>query len=291
MKELFFDALFDSAGMIPFLLVIYFLVELFERHLGKAFTRQLQKSAKVGPALGAVFGCVPQCGFSVVASALYTRRLITKGTLLAVFLATSDEAIPVILAQPEKGKIVIALLITKLIIGLVSGYAIDLFLGRYRGQSAHNNQRPASDIHEAGCCKHDLSGEFSKWQWLTHPVMHTARIFIFILAVTFGINCLIWFVGEENLGQFLLRQSIFQPFLATLIGLIPSCAASVAITELFLKGGLSYGAAIAGLCSSAGLGILVLLKENHDRRDTIGIVFILVIISTVAGMAIQLLYG
>ena len=291
MRDLFLDALFDSATMIPFLLVIYFLIELFERQFGETIKHRLQMTAKAGPALGAAFGCVPQCGFSVIASALYARRLITKGTLLAVFLATSDEAIPVILAQPAKGKIVIALLITKLIIGLVSGYVIDLVLGNKRGQLIHDNQLPPDDIHEAACCNHDLSGAIGKWQWLSHPIIHTAKTFVFIMAVTLGINCLIWFVGEENLGKFLLRQSLLQPFLAALIGLIPNCAASVAIAEMFIKGGLSYGSAIAGLCSSAGLGILVLLKENHDRRDTIRILLLLVAISTVVGVAIHVVYG
>ena len=292
MRELFLDALSDSAAMIPFLLLIYFLVELFERRLSGKITHALEKTAKAGPALGAAFGCIPQCGFSVVASALYARRVITKGTLLAVFLATSDEAIPVILAQPGKGRFVVAVLVTKLIIGVVAGYAIDLVLGSLsRGKLDHGHQNPFEAPHDAGCCNHDLSGTIGKWQWLTHPLIHTAKIFLFIMAVTFAINVLIAFVGEENLGQVLLKQHLLQPFLAALIGLIPNCAASVAIAELFLKGGLSYGSAIAGLCSSAGLGLLVLLKENHNSRDTIQILLLLVAISTVAGIAIQLLYG
>ena len=292
MRKLFLDALSDSAAMIPFLLLIYFLVELFERRLSGKITHALEKTAKAGPALGAAFGCIPQCGFSVVASALYARRVITKGTLLAVFLATSDEAIPVILAQPGKGRFVVAVLVTKLIIGVVAGYAIDLVLGSLsRGKLDHGHQNPFEAPHDAGCCKHDLSGTIGKWQSLTHPLIHTAKIFLFIMAVTFAINALIAFVGEENLGQVLLKQHLLQPFLAALIGLIPNCAASVAIAELFLKGGLSYGSAIAGLCSSAGLGLLVLFKENHNSRDTIQILLLLVAISTIVGIAIQLLYG
>ena len=292
MRELFLDALADSVEMIPFLLVIYFLVELFERRFGATIEGSLQRTAKAGPALGAAFGCVPQCGFSVVASALYARRLITKGTLLAVFLATSDEAIPVILAQPDKAELVTNILATKLIIGFVSGYAIDLVIGMLsRGKPKPGHQVPVHDLQESGCCKHDLAGRIGKWQWLTHPLIHTAKIFFFIMAVTLAINSLILFVGEKNVGQVLLKQSLLQPFLAALIGLIPNCAASVAITELFLKGGLSYGSAIAGLCSSAGLGILVLLKENHDIRDTIRVLLLLVGISTVAGTLIHVLYG
>lgn len=292
MKDIFLDALADSAEMIPFLLVTYFLVELFERQLGGAIERTLQRTAKSGPALGAAFGCVPQCGFSVVASALYARRLITRGTLLAVLLATSDEAIPVILAQPNKARLVATLLATKLIVGLVGGYAIDLVPGILsRGKATRGHHVPLDDIQEAGCCKYELTGRIGKWQWLTHPLTHTARVSAAIMAVTLAINGLMSFVGEENVGQVLLKQSLLQPFLAALIGLIPNCAASVAIAELFLKGGLSYGSAIAGLCSSAGLGILVLLKENPDTRDTIGVLVLLVGIGTAAGTLIHLLYG
>ncbi|MEI7850622.1 MAG: putative manganese transporter [Kiritimatiellales bacterium] len=290
MKEIFLSALLDSAGMIPFLLVIYFLVEWFERKFGGTIEHRLQKSAKAGPVLGALFGCVPQCGFSVVAASFYSRRLITTGTLLAVILSTSDEAIPVILAQPGRGGIVITLLITKLIIGVTAGYLIDLLLRRRNPAEAIRDGH-ADEHHELGCCNHQLSGKTSRWQLLKHPLIHTAKIFVFIFAVTLGLNGLIALVGQENLGRVLLRHSLLQPFLAALVGLIPNCAASVAIAEMFLKGGLSYGSAVAGLCCSGGLGLLVLLRENRDFKDTLRVIVLLVFISTVAGLAIQLLYG
>ena len=290
MSELFLDALVDSAGMIPFLLVIYFLVEWFERRFGGTIEHRLKKSAKAGPALGALFGCVPQCGFSVVAASFYSRRLITTGTLLAVILSTSDEAIPVMLAQPGRSGIVITLLITKLIIGITAGYLIDLFMRRRQPAEAVHDDH-AEEHHELGCCNHQLSGKTSRWQMLKHPLIHTAKIFVFVFVVTLGINGLIALVGEENLGRVLLRHSLLQPFLAALVGLIPNCAASVAIAEMFLKGGLSYGSAVSGLCCSGGLGLLVLLRENRDFKDTLRVVALLVFISTVAGLAIQLLYG
>jgi hypothetical protein len=334
MKGLFLEALVDSAGMIPFLLAVYFLVESFERRFGGTIRHLLQKTAKAGPVLGAAFGCVPQCGFSVVASALYSRRLIAPGTLLAVFLATSDEAVPVLLAAPGRGGVVGALLITKLIVGVVSGYAIDLAWGGLRGRGAgrpgagraelfpqhtavgreaglpgrrpaappvpvgaldgepvRDERLPGGANHEPGCCRHGVSGGTGTWQWLVHPVVHTGRIFAFILLATLGIDLLIRSVGEANLGRALLRQSLVQPVLAALIGLVPNCAVSVAVAELYLKGGLSYGSTVAGLCSSGGLGVLVLLKENPDRRDTLRILLLLVGISAVVGIAIQLVYG
>ncbi len=290
MKEIFLSALLDSAGMIPFLLVVYFLVEWVERKFGGAIEHRLQKSAKAGPAMGALFGCVPQCGFSVVAASFYSRRLITTGTLLAVILSTSDEAIPVVLAHPGRGGIVLKLLITKLIIGIAGGYLVDLLLRRRKPAEADRDAR-AEKTHELGCCNHQLSGRTSRWQLLAHPLIHTVKIFVFILAVTLGINGLIALVGQENLGRVLLSHSLLQPFLAALVGLIPNCAASVAIAEMFLRGGLSYGSTVAGLCCSGGLGLLVLMRENRDFKDNLRVIALLVFISTAAGLAIQLLYG
>ena len=135
------------------------------------------------------------------------------------------------------------------------------------------------------------SVQMSRLRWLIDPLKHTAEVFFYIVVFTFGMNYLISFVGEANFGVLLLRHSLFQPFFAALFGLIPNCSASVAIAEAFLKGGLSYGSAIAGLSSSGGIGILVLLKENHDTRDTFKILSLLVAISTVVGTAIHVLYG
>jgi hypothetical protein len=287
MNELFLDALFDSAGMIPFLLVIYFLVEWFERKFGGTIEHRLKKTAKAGPVLGALFGCVPQCGFSVVAASLYSRRMISTGTLLAVILSTSDEAIPVLLSQPDQAGVVLKLLAIKLVVGIAAGVLIDLLIRRRKADPAAAEPAP----HDVGCCKHHVSGQSSPWQMLTHPLIHTAKIFVFIFVVTLGLNGLIALVGEENLGNVLLRHSLLQPFLASLVGLIPNCAASVAIAEAFLKGGLSFGSTVAGLCCSGGLGLLVLARENRDLKDTLRIIALLVLISVFAGLALQLLYG
>ncbi|MCC7299791.1 MAG: arsenic efflux protein [Verrucomicrobia bacterium] len=287
MKELFLDALIDSAKTIPFLLIIYFLVEWVERKFSGTIESRLRKSAKAGPAVGALFGCVPQCGFSVVAGSLYSRRLITTGTLLAVILSTSDEAIPVLLSQPDRAGTVAALLLVKLIIAFVAGTLIDL-LTRQPSPEATAEE---SESHHKGCCHHDVSQKPGYRQLLVHPLVHTAKIFAFIFAVTLSLNGLMAWIGEENLGRVLLRHSLLQPFLAALIGLIPNCAASVAITGLFLKGGLSFGSTVSGLCCSGGLGLLVLLRENRNLKDTLRIVLLLVAISTTVGLAIQLLYG
>jgi hypothetical protein len=287
MNELFMDALVDSAKMIPFLLVIYFLVELFERKFGHTIEHRLEKTAKAGPLLGALFGCVPQCGFSVVGASLYSRRMVTLGTLLAVFISTSDEAVPVLLAAPDQAKTVGLLIGIKLVIALIAGTLIDL-LPRRRLPAP---PAAGAESHLHGCCHHHVAGENGYRQMLVHPLVHTAKIFGFIFLVTLGLNGLIAWVGEENLGHVLLRESLFQPLLAALVGLIPNCAASVAIAGAFLKGGLSFGATVSGLCCSGGLGLLVLLRENRTLMDTLRIIGLLVAVSTVAGLIIQILYG
>lgn len=299
MLDLWLDAFFDSVKMMPFLFIIYVLLAFLEQRFGFIATHRMHGSKVAGPLLGVLFGCVPQCGFSVVASALYSRRLITVGTLLAVYLATSDEAIPVILAQPGRANIVFRLLLAKIGIGLLFGYGVDLLLGNYRRQRGAASRSPdninqsvcCENMHVIGCCKHDVVGSAAKLRWLKHGVVHTAKVFVFVFVITLGINYLVWIVGGENLGHVLLKRSLLQPVLSALIGLIPNCAASVAITEAYLRGGLTFGAVIAGLCSSAGLGLLVLVRENHDKRDTIRVLLLLLAISVSVGVALQIICG
>lgn len=291
MKETLIDALIDSVKMIPFLLFIYYIVEWLEYQYGTTIRSKIQRAAKAGPLVGSIFGCVPQCGFSVLASAMYTRRLITVGTMIAVFLSTSDEAIPVILAQPNKAWLVAPLIAAKLVIAIISGYAIDIALNSYRKPLVKGTKEDMEELHEKGCCEHHVTGDNHTRELLIHPLVHTAKVFVFVLAVTVGINLLIFSVGEQNLGKFLLQRSPLQPVLTALVGLIPNCAASVAITQVFLKGAISFGSAIAGLCASGGLGLIVLMKENDNPSDTFRILGILLGISIVVGIIIQYTYG
>lgn len=281
------DALIDSAKMIPFLLFVYGVVEWLEYRYGASIRSKIQRAAKAGPVVGALFGCVPQCGFSVIASAMYTRRIITVGTLLAVFLSTSDEAVPVILAQPSKLHIIIPLLCTKLVIAVIAGYAVDLALRSYRKKIVASDPEELDEIHERGCCEHHVGGEGPGRELFLHPIIHTAKVFVFVFLVSLALG----FIGEERLARMLLQHSPLQPVLTALVGLIPNCAASVAITQVFLKGGISYGSAISGLCASGGLGVLVLLKENHNVRDTARVLGLLLGISVAVGIVIQYVYG
>ncbi len=301
MYEVFLDALIDTVKMVPLLLIIYIGIELIEYKFGSKIIAMVQKAGAAGPAIGALAGSLPQCGISVVATALYTQRLATIGTLLAVYLATSDEAIPIILAQPDKASLIVPLLLTKIFIALVAGYSIDLFFRKAnkstlthiaayaRGEDDLGHNHSIVTEKEA-CCGHSTSTSANKFrpkEIFLHPAIHTAKIFVFIFAVSLLINAAVFFMGEEAFGKLFSGHAFFQPFMAALIGLIPNCAASVAITELYLKGAITYGSLIAGLCASSGLGILVLFREEKEKKEIIKILGLLFGISVLAGLFIQ----
>jgi hypothetical protein len=301
MNQIFFEALFDSLKMVPLLFVIYVGIELIEYKFGNKIRQKIQKSGKLGPSLGALAGSFPQCGFSIISTALYTQRLLTIGTLLAVYLSTSDEAIPVILSQPDKAKIIIPLILTKIFIALVAGYSIDfLFRKTNKKTLAHaqayaegkddSSHHHESVIDEEACCGHSLNAnakKFNPQELIIHPLIHTLKIFSFVFAISFLLNLIVFKIGEETLRNLFQGHIFWQPFIAALVGLIPNCASSVAITELYLKGVITYGAVIAGLCASGGLGILVLIKEERRRKDVFTILGLLFGISVLAGLIIQ----
>lgn len=299
--DIFLEALTDSAKMIPLLFIIFVGIELIEYKYANNIREAVQKAGVFGPAIGAVTGSFPQCGISVVASALYTQRLITIGTLLAVYLSTSDEAIPVILSQPENAKIIVPLIITKVIIALIGGYAIDFVFRESNKETlahikayaeGHDNEYHNHEtiLEEKACCGHSASPssiEFNPNEIILHPIIHTVKVFIFIFSVSFAMSYVIAQMGEETLEKMFLMHSVFQPFIVALFGLIPNCAASVAITMLYLKGVITYGSVIAGLCTSGGLGLLVLFKEEKDKKDVLVILLLLFGISVSAGYIIQ----
>lgn len=299
MLEIFLHSLIHSAEMLPLLLGIYIGIELLEYKFGSKIRKSVQKAGAAGPLLGATAGSLPQCGFSVITTALYSKRLVTIGTLLAVYLATSDEAIPIILSQPDKAGVLLPLIITKVLIAIVAGYSVD-FLFRKRNKEAlalatlenEKSEKINENSSGASCCGHHSCSDDKKFkikEIIIHPIIHTLKIFVFIFAVSLVINLTLFLLGNETLAKLLLSGTIFQPILAALVGLIPNCAASVAITELYLNETISYGSVIAGLSASGGLGLLVLFKEEKNKKDVWMIVALLFSISTVAGIIIQLL--
>lgn len=287
MSGIFIDALIDSAKMLPWLFVIYVAIELMEYRYGGLVRAKIAHANWFGPLLGALFGLLPQCGFSVVGAALYCQGLVSIGTLMAIFLATSDEAIPIIISQPASMQALVPLLICKVVVALIAGYCIDILFGNKRFV-----KEPCGHDHchgeQKGCCSHDVAGGLKKRDLIFHPLRHTVTVFIFVFITSLALGMIIDHIGEESIGQFLLKGSLIQPFVTALIGLIPNCAASVIITQTFIEGGIGFGAAIAGLCTSGGLGLLVLFRESRKFSDVLRVIGILYVVSVVTGIIIQI---
>lgn len=290
--EILADAFIDTARLLPLLAAMYFLVGFFEYRYGDRMNHYIMRLGPFGPVAGALFGCIPQCGFSVVASALYVKRLISIGTLLAVFLSTSDEAIPVLLSMPDKVDMVGILILIKVIIAVVTGISADYFLRRYGAVKDTPGGASYGDAltGHSGCCAHDLHKKPSKYRaLLVHPFLHTAKIFLFLFILTALLNLSVDMIGRARFESLFLEGTALQPILAALIGLIPNCFASVFLAQLFAGGVISFGSLVAGLCSGAGLGLLVLIKENKDLKNTLFIIGLLLLISISSGIIIQLI--
>jgi hypothetical protein len=294
MIESLMDALIDTGKLVPLLAVVYFVVAFLEYRYGNRMGHLMASFGQFGPVAGALFGCIPQCGFSVLASALYVKRLISVGTLLAVFISTSDEAVPVLLSMPGQADMVGHLVVIKVLIAVIVGVGVDLVLkGRFavkkEDAASVEIQRCDAGSGHAGCCSHGISDTRSKARSLfLHPLMHTVKIFFFLFILSFLINVIVGNIGEERIGAVLLTGTLFQPVLATFIGFIPNCFASVLLAQFYVKGVISFGALVSGLSAGAGLGVLVLAKENKNIKDTFMVIGILLAVSMFSGMMIQL---
>ncbi|OGX13432.1 MAG: hypothetical protein A2351_03840 [Omnitrophica bacterium RIFOXYB12_FULL_50_7] len=290
MNLILLDAFRDTLAMMPWLLGIYLLLEILENKSESFIGEKISHRMGVAPFLGALLGCMPQCGFSVIAATLYARRCISLGTLLAVFLSTSDEAIPVILAQQDKAPLVLWLLLVKVILATIAGYTIDLIFKKDTSREPHAPHAPVipkGGHRSCDCHAHGLG--IPRWKtFFLFPLKHTLKVSFFVFAVSLAIGLIIAKFGENVLKHTFFAGTFFQPLLAVLVGLIPNCAASVAITEVYLKGAITFGSTIAGLSASGGLGLLVLLKENKDRKENALIIGLLVFISLTAGILLNL---
>jgi len=304
MLDVFIETFKDRLNMVPLLLTVYVGIELVEYRWGQKIQKGIQRAGSAGPAIGAVGGSLPQCGFSVVGATLYTQRLITIGTLLAVYLSTSDEALPVILSQPDKAAVIVPLILTKIFIAIVAGYSIDFIFRKtnkktlahieeYKTGKDNKNHHHEEALGETvACCGHNPNPTVKKFNLknlILHPAIHTVKVFLFIFGVSLVISLVVFWMGESAFNALLAGNTLIQPFVTGLVGLIPNCASSVAITELYLKGAITYGAVIAGLCASGGLGLLVLFKEDKNKKDVGRIIALLYGISAFVGLVIQLL--
>lgn len=281
--EVLNDALADSARMAPFLYAAYLLIEWIERSHGERIEAALAGGGRWGCVPAALLGCVPQCGFSAMAANLYASRVVSLGTLMAVFLATSDEAVPLLLAVPGQWPQLALLLLLKVLIALAAGLVLDAGGGRllppalrggYTGRAAevdcHARHEPAQSIFRAAA-------------------RHTAEIFAFLVGFGLLLGLVVEWIGPAAVEAFLTRMGPLQPAFAALIGLVPNCAASVLLTQLYLGGSIGFGAAVAGLCSGAGVGLAVLFRANRSLRQNFLILALLWAIGAAAGSLLQLL--
>lgn len=322
MLDVVLDTLIDSIKLVPFLFLTYLAMEYLEHKAGEKTTHMVRKAGKLGPLIGGVAGVLPQCGFSAAASNLYAGRVITLGTLIAIYLSTSDEMLPILISEKMDIRFVLGVLGAKAVIGAVAGFVIDLLI---REQKVHHHEHPEhghkhghsvqsvqvqeteADNHGHDDHHHDHEEEDHAEQEHIHEicehdnchceedgiflsaVKHTLQITFFIMVIGFVLNVVLHFVGEDALANLILNRPVLGPVLAGLVGLIPNCAASVTVTQLYLKEVISLGAMMSGLLVGAGVGLLVLFRVNPDKKENLKIVGILYVIGVFMGCVIELL--
>ena len=321
--------LIDTLKLIPFLFLTYLAMEYLE-HRAAARTQELVgKAGRLGPVIGGILGILPQCGFAAGASGLYAGRVISLGTLLAIYLSTSDEMLPILISEQAPAGEILKLLGMKAVIGILAGLLVDLLWGWRKweggfwikpGQREVSSQREVSGQREVPGQKEgtDPEGNPALQRELTEQnrkmqnqekghihspcerehcgcekgifrsaLVHTAQIGIFLLLVTFALNLILHFIGEDALESLVLNNPILGPVLAGLVGLIPNCAGSVVITQLYLRGAMGVGAAMAGLLTGTGVGLLVLFRADHDRKDVLKVLGLLYFIGVFVGIVVK----
>ena len=274
MKDIIIDTLVDALKILPFLFITFLLLELLEHKLNNKTKNVISKSGKVGPIIGSLLGVIPQCGFSVVATNLYITRVISLGTLFSIYLSTSDEMLPVMLSQNVSFKTILVVLLIKVIAGMLFGFIIDLVIRK--------NNKTKYDYHiceEEHChCDHGI---------VKSSLKHTFNIIIFIIGVSFILNVIFLYCGNDLISKIFMKDTLFGPFLGSLVGLIPNCGASVILTEMFLKGAINLGTCMAGLLTGSGVALLVLFKSNKNIKENLCICLTLYLIGVLVGIFIE----
>lgn len=279
MGEVFLDALLDSLKLFPFLVLIYIIIEILEHRTNISKNKNVLRGG-LAPLLGAATGIIPQCGFSVMAAKLYDRRLIRTGTVLTVFLATSDEAFILLLADGTRAAWIMPMIAVKFLVAVAVGYAANAVF-RHEELSELSEKE---EIHGTAC-GHDHEEDSKFKSYFLHPLLHAAEIFAYILAVNIVFGLIIHFVGADRFSAFLQRSEGVQPLVAAAVGMIPNCASSVILTNAFIEGYISFGSCIAGLCANAGLGFVVLFKNPKNIVRTLLLFVAIYLISIAVGYA------
>ena len=294
MLEIIEDTLIDALKLLPFLFITYLIMEYIEHKMGHKTKHAIKKSGKWGPIIGSILGAFPQCGFSVSATNLYAGRVITLGTLIAVYLSTSDEMLPIFISEAVSPIIILKILGIKVIIGMIAGVIIDLLVHIIKNKTIKGKvtktetEENESDEEIGHMCEEDHC-HCNESGILKSAIHHTLNILLFIVLITFIINIVVNFVGEETIAGWILNKPVIGPAIASLIGLIPNCAASVIITNMYLENVISLGSMISGLLTGAGVGLAVLFKTNSKIKENIGIIILLYAIGVISGIIIDLI--
>lgn len=273
MLDCFIDGLIDTLKVFPFLLISFYIIEILEHTINS--NKRLESSGKYGPVLGSLLGIIPQCGIASIATNLYVTGIITLGTLISVFLSTSDEMIPILLSEKVSIKLILIILGIKLVVGLVSGLLIDLVYPR----KIKSHYEICEEEH-CHCDDHKFISAFK----------HTINISFFILVINVLLNMVFNYGLNDYLSSLLLKDSIFSPIITSLIGLIPNCASSIVITKLYLASSISFGSMIAGLLTNSGIALVVLFKTNRNFKENINIILLTYFIGTVIGIILNILH-
>lgn len=273
--HIFLHSFIDSLKILPFLFIAFLIIEIIEHKFSEKSKKIIENSGKFGPVVGAFLGLIPQCGFSVVATNLYVTRILSLGTLISIYLATSDEMLPIMISNNIDITIILQILLIKLFIGIFFGVLIDL-LFRNKKTSVDYSICDEENCH----CEEGV---------LVSSLKHTVHIFVFIFLVNFVITLIMETLESSIISSIFMRDSIFAPFVISLLGLIPNCASSVIITELFLNNAISFGSLIAGLLANSGMALLVLFKSNKNLKENFMVLGLLYFISVISGIIIMIL--
>lgn len=283
MLEVLEDTAVDSIKLLPFLFITYILMELIEHKAGNKTEKLIKKSGKFGPVLGAFLGIVPQCGFSTVAANLYAARIVTRGTIIAIFLSTSDEMLPILISEGTNIVLILQILAIKLVIGMIFGLLIDLIPRNNKKQAENDEHEEIHKICEQEHCNCEEEGI------IISSIKHTLQIFAYIFIISLVINAIISLIGEEKISNLVVNVPFIGYFITAAIGVIPNCASSVILTELYLEKIITIGSMIAGLLVNSGVGLLVLFKVNKNYKENFEILGLLYIIGAITGIVLDLI--
>lgn len=279
MIDIILETIIDSIKLLPFLFITYLIMEYIEHKTKEKTKETIKKSGKIGSLVGSILGVFPQCGFSVSATNLYAARVITLGTLISVYLSTSDEMLPIFISEAVSIDVILKILGIKVLIGMIAGFAIDFVL---RLRNKDKEEEKIVDLCEKDHC-HCENGIIKS------SLKHTLNIFIFILIISLIMHIAIHLIGEDAIASIILNKPIIGPIIAGLIGLIPNCAASVILTQMYLENLISAATMMSGLLVGAGVGLAVLFKTNKGIKENLKIVGLLYVIGVISGIILEFL--